>query len=78
MFGTCCLNATLDEDVINLQAMVGYPDGTNIMHKIISALQSNCDDLGVTLANDFIADGVLEVLQKAEQTAFKDQMPQRL
>jgi len=71
-------NATLDDDVVNLQAMVGYPDGTNIMYKTISALQSNCDNLGITLANDFIADGVLEVLQKAEQIAFKDQMPQRL
>jgi hydroxymethylbilane synthase len=71
-------NATLDEDIVNLEAMIGYPDGTNIMHKTISALRSHCDNLGKTLADDFKADGAMEILKNAEQVAFKDQMPQRL
>jgi hydroxymethylbilane synthase len=71
-------NATIDDDIVNLEAMIGYPDGTNIMRKTLSALISNCDKLGSTLANDFILDGAMEILQDAEKIAFKDEMPQRL
>ena len=71
-------NATIDEDVINLQAMIGYPDGTNSMYKTLTALISHCDELGSTLANDFILDGALEILEKAQSIAFKDEMPQRI
>jgi hydroxymethylbilane synthase len=71
-------NATLDGDIINLEAMIGYPNGTNIMQKILSALVFNCDDLGVTLEKDFIADGALKILEDSSKIAFKEQMPQRL
>ncbi len=71
-------NATIDEDVINLQAMIGYPDGSHSMYKNLTALVSHCDDLGSTLANDFILDGALEILEKAQSIAFKDEMPQRI
>ena len=71
-------NATLDGDVINLEAMIGYPDGTNIIWKTSTALISHCDDLGSQLATDFILDGAKEILENAENIAFKDEMPQRL
>ena len=71
-------NATIDEDVINLQAMIGYPDGSHSMYKNLTALVSHCDDLGSTLANDFILDGALEILEKAQSIAFKDEMTQRI
>ncbi|MEA3497454.1 MAG: hydroxymethylbilane synthase [Campylobacterota bacterium] len=71
-------NATIDGDVVNLEAMIGYPDGTHIMHKSLTALSSNCDELGGTLAGDFIADGAMKILEEAESIAFKDEMPQRL
>jgi len=71
-------NATIDDDIVNLEAMIGYPDGTNIMRKALSALISNCDNLGITLAKDFIDDGAMEILKDAEKIAFKDEMPQRL
>ncbi|SHO81305.1 Porphobilinogen deaminase [hydrothermal vent metagenome] len=71
-------NATIDDNVVNLQAMIGYPDGSNIMYKNLTALISNCNDLGTTLANDFISDGALEILEKAQSVAFKDKMPQRI
>ena len=71
-------NATLDEDVVNLEAMVGYPDGTHIMHKTASALLSKSDHLGVQLAEDFISDGAMKILKDAEKIAFKDEMPQRI
>ena len=71
-------NATIDGDVLNLEVKIGYPDGTNIMHKTATALLSNCEFLGEQLANDFIADGAMEILKNAESIAFKDEMPQRL
>ena len=71
-------NATVDDDVISLEAMIGYPDGTNILYQRLSALVSNCDKLGKTLANDFIAQGAKEILENAQKVAFKKQMPQRL
>ncbi len=71
-------NATIDGDVVNLQAMIGYPDGTNIMWKTATALISHCDELGSQLATDFILGGAMKLLEKAESIAFKDEMPQRL
>ena len=71
-------NATIDDSVINLEAMIGYPDGTNIMWKTATALISHCDELGSQLAQDFILGGAIELLENAENIAFKDEMPQRL
>ena len=71
-------NATIDDSVVNLEAMIGYPDGTNIMWKTATALISHCDELGTQLARDFIDEGAMELLKKAENIAFKDEMPQRL
>ena len=71
-------NSTIDGDVINLESMIGYPDGTNIMYKRATALISKMDHLGSQLANDFILDGAMEILEKAESIAFKEEMPQRL
>ena len=71
-------NATIDEEMIALTAMIGYPDGTNIMHKCISKNLSCCDTLGDDLASIMIEDGAMEILKKAESIAFKDEMPQRI
>ena len=40
------VNATIEEDTISIKAMLGYPDGTNIVHKELSSKLSECDDLG--------------------------------
>ena len=58
--------------------MLGYPDGTNIMHKELTAKVSECYDLGSLLAKEMIAEGALDILAKAEDIAFKDEMPERL
>ena len=71
-------NSTIDEDVINIEAMIGYPDGSHVMYKRASALISHCDELGSQLAQDFILDGAMKILEKAEEIAFKEEMPQRL
>ncbi|MEA1915330.1 MAG: hydroxymethylbilane synthase [Campylobacterota bacterium] len=71
-------NATIDDDVVNLEAMIGYPDGTHIMWKTATALVSHCDELGEQLAKDFIDQGAMQLLENAENLAFKDERPTRL
>ena len=58
--------------------MLGYPNGTNIMHNSLTSSVSECDTLGLQLAEEMIADGALDILSKAEEIAFKDEMPERL
>lgn len=72
------VNAVIDGENIRIKAMLGYPDGTNIMHEELSAKASECDTLGEALAQKMIAQGALEILEKAEEIAFKDEMPERL
>jgi hydroxymethylbilane synthase len=71
-------NATIQNDTITLQAMIGYPDGTNILKKSLTKELNNCDTLGVLLAQEMIKDGAMKILENAEKLAFKDEMPQRL
>lgn len=72
------VNATISGENITIKAMLGYPDGTNIMHKALTAKLNECDTLGQQLAEAMIMDGALEILSKAEEIAFKDEMPERL
>jgi len=72
------VNAIITGDSITVRAMLGYPDGTHIMHKELTSLVSECDTLGEQLAKAMIADGALDILSKAEEIAFKDEMPERL
>ncbi len=72
------VNALINGDDVSVRAMLGYPDGTNIMHKELSAKISESDTLGEKLADVMIANGALEILEKAESIAFKDEMPERL
>ena len=72
------VNAIINGDSITVKAMLGYPDGTNIMHKELSSPLLECDLLGLQLAEEMIADGAIDILEKAEEIAFKDEMPERL
>ena len=72
------VNAIIDGENITVKAMLGYPDGTNIMHKELRVKVSECDTLGQQLADAMIAEGALDILEKAESIAFKDEMPERL
>jgi hydroxymethylbilane synthase len=72
------VNAIINGDDITVKAMLGYPDGTHIMHKELTSLVTECDTLGKQLAETMIADGALDILAKAEEIAFKDEMPERL
>ena len=72
------VNAITYENTIEVKAMLGYPNGTNIIHKELKCDVSKSDFLGIQLAEEMIADGALEILEKAEEIAFKDEMPERL
>jgi hydroxymethylbilane synthase len=71
-------NATILEEIITLQCMIGYPDGTKILQKSVSKNLNECEDLGFELADIMIGDGAKAILSHAEKIAFKDEMPQRL
>ena len=71
-------NAVIDNDEITFRTMIGFPNGTNIMQeKIITDVQ-NSESLGFEMAQKMIDNGALELLKKAEDSAFKEEMPQRL
>jgi len=72
------VNAIIEGKNLRVKAMLGYPDGTNIMHEERVSSVDTCDNLGLELAELMIAGGALEILEKAESIAFKDEMPQRL
>lgn len=72
------VNAIISGDNITIKAMLGYPDGRNIMHKEFTDKISQSDTLGTKLAKEMIEEGALDILEKAESIAFKDEMPQRL
>lgn len=72
------VNAILKKDMLSVKAMIGYPDGTNILQKTLTTTKDAIDTLGLELAELMIADGALDILQKAETIAFKDEMPERL
>jgi len=72
------VNATINANLIKIESMIGYPDGTHILHKSIEGLVDESENLGFQLADLMIANGALDILKNAEKIAFKDEMPQRL
>jgi len=73
------INATmLDSKNIKLEGMIGYSDGTHILHKTTTISIDEVDIAGTLFAQQFIDNGALDILKEAERLAFKDEMPQRL
>ena len=72
------VNAIIDDKEVTIRAMLGYPNGTNIVQKSLTSHMDSSDNLGIELAKMMIEDGALDILSKAESLAFKDEMPQRL
>lgn len=71
-------NAVVSGNEIIFRTMIGFPNGTNIMQKKIVKDFDKSDGLGFEMAKLMIDNGALELLKRAEETAFKDEMPQRL
>lgn len=72
------VNAIIDGEMMHIRAMLGYPNGTHIVQKELEASVESCDNLGLQLATMMIDEGAIEILAKAENIAFKDEMPERL
>ena len=72
------VNATIDRDNIKIESMIGYPNGTNILHKSLIAKREESNSLGRELASLMVKNGALDILKNAEKLAFKDEMPQRI
>lgn len=71
-------NAVINGDEVIFRTMIGFPNGKNIMQKKIVKDFDKSEGLGFEMAKLMINDGALELLKRAEETAFKDEMPQRL
>ena len=69
------VNVAIDGEMIVIKAMIGYPDGSKILEKQIASAKDSCSQLGNTLAELMINDGALQILEKAEAMAFKDEGP---
>lgn len=80
--GSCqvpiAVNAKISAERVVVRAMVGLPDGTEILKEIIDAPKSEARDLGVRLADIMIEAGAKELLERAEAMAFKDERCERL
>lgn len=71
-------NAVIDGENVVFRTMIGFSDGTNIMQEKLTKKISESQNLGNEMAELMINNGALELLKKAEEVAFKDEMPQRL
>ncbi len=56
--------AMLDGDTLHLQGLVGEPDGSKIVENTVSGHRSEGEQLGIQLAEDLLAQGAEEILQK--------------
>ncbi len=71
-------NARLNDDIVDMEVMIGMPSGEDIIYHKATALKSNCHHLGLMLASDCVLSGSQELLQKAEHMAHKQSRPDRI
>ncbi|CAA6818127.1 MAG: Porphobilinogen deaminase (EC [uncultured Sulfurovum sp.] len=69
------INATIDNGMITMKSMIGYPDGSRIIEEKIAASLTACQSLGMLMAKLMTDKGATKILKKAEQMAFKDDVP---
>ena len=60
--------AMLDGDTLHLQALVGEPDGSQIVQGDISGHRKDGEQLGIKLADDLLSRGAKEILEKLYNT----------
>ncbi len=56
--------AMLDGDTLHLQGLVGEPDGTRIIDGNVSGHRNDAEQLGAQLAEELLAQGAKEILDK--------------
>ena len=72
------VNAKINNNTINVKALIGYADGSKILSKELSDSIENYKSLGKKLANLMIKDGAINLLKEAEENAYKINRPERL
>lgn len=69
------VNATVDNGLVTMKAMIGYPDGSKIVEEKIGAPETASHGLGSLMAKIMTDKGAEKILKKAESMAFKDDVP---
>ncbi len=64
------IHAIMNGDRIKLSAMLGLIDGTKIIEKTVSILTRDAMFAGEDLANEFIDEGALEILEESKKMFF--------
>ena len=66
------VNAKMYQDgKIDVEAIVGMPDGSEMIREHVITTKDQCQKAGAELAQKFIAQGAREILKRAEAVAFK-------
>lgn len=63
------INARLAGEEIEINAIVGLPDGSEVITENLTAKKSEFESVGKELAREFIARGAKELLKRAEEMA---------
>ena len=71
-------NAYEEDGEIIFRVMLGFPDGSRVMQEQMNAMVDEAEGLGKKMADLMIAEGALDLLEEAEEGAFKDEMPERI
>jgi len=72
------VNAKIVNNTVTIKALIGLVDGSKILQEELSANISECDNLGVQLADIMIDKGAITLLKEAEENAFKEYRPERI
>jgi hydroxymethylbilane synthase len=79
--GSCqvpiAVNAKVGERSVLGRAMVGLPDGTEILQETMELPRQEAEELGIKMAELMIANGARELLERAEKMAFKEERCER-
>jgi hydroxymethylbilane synthase len=80
--GSCqvpiAVNAKVGKESVLGRAMVGLPDGTEILQETLEVPKSEAQTLGIRMADIMIENGAKELLARAEAMAFKEERCERL
>jgi len=66
------INAKLDGDTVSIQALVGLPDGEEILFEKLTCKKDEYKIKGEEIAKRFIANGAKELLKRAEYIAMNE------
>lgn len=68
------VNATLENGILKVRAILGLPNGTEILRECLETqvqTLTDCERIGVQMAQNFLKQGAGEILQKAQNWEFK-------